>query len=79
MASNPWTPAHRAARQLDISREELHRLRDTDACKLGHHYGAGSLTRSKDSYYWHVPCMKQLLSTQKQVSCLALNSQMFAA
>lgn len=80
MASNPWTPAHKAARILEIPRNELHRMRDDGTCELGHHYGAGPLTRSRDTYYWHIPRMKKLMAKQSpEVSFLSSNNQMCAA
>ena len=84
MASNPWAPVHKAERILSISRTELHRMRDDGTCKLGHHYGAGPMTRSRDSYYWNIPRMQKLLLAQapKQspdASALVLKNRMTAA
>ena len=66
MASNPWVPIHRASKELGLSRAELYRMRDDGSTKLGKHYGAGPMTRSRDSYYWHVPRMRKLLSTRQE-------------
>lgn len=83
MASNPWLPLHKAERTLGISRKELHRMRDDGTCKLGHHYGAGPMTRSRDSYYWNIPRMKKLLGQsvkpQQEVSALVLSNRLTAA
>jgi hypothetical protein len=73
MASNAiaphWVPVHKAERLLGISREDLHRMRDDGTFKLGRHYGAGPLTRSRDSYYWNVPkCQKVLKQLQETPS-----------
>lgn len=68
MAFNPWLPVHKASKELGVSRSELHKMRDDGTAKLGKHYGAGPMTRSRDSYYWHVPRMQKLLSTQEQGS-----------
>ena len=81
MASNPWLPVHKAERVLSISRKELHRMRDDGTCKLGHHYGAGPMTRSRDSYYWNIPRMQKLLTAKQlpEVSVLEMNNRMTAA
>ena len=68
MASNPWLPVHKACKELGLSRAELNKMRDDGTVKLGKHYGAGPMTRSRDSYYWHLPRMRKLLSTQSQAS-----------
>ena len=84
MASNPWVPVHKAERVLSITRKELHRMRDDGTCKLGHHYGAGPMTRSRDSYYWNVPRMQKLLVAQTpkqspEASSLVISNQLTAA
>ena len=43
---------------LEVDRKDLYRMRDSGDLKLGKHYGAGPMTRSRDSYYWNVPLMK---------------------
>lgn len=67
MPSNHWVPVHKAERILETPRSELHRMRDNGTFKLGRHYGAGPLTRSRDSYYWNIPkceaVLKQLQTT----------------
>jgi len=68
--SSSWFPLHKAERVLEVSRKELHLMRDNGTAKLGHHYGAGPLTRSRDTYYWNIPRMKKLL-TQAQVASAA--------
>jgi len=60
--SKNWAPVHKAERILDIDRKELHRMRDNGTFKLGRHYGAGPLTRSRDTYYWNIPLVKNRLS-----------------
>ena len=55
--SNCWQPVHKAEKLLEIDRKELHRMRDNGTVKLGKHYGAGPLTRSRDTYYWNIPKM----------------------
>ena len=64
MASS-WQPIHRAVKMLELDRKDLYRMRDSGDLKLGKHYGAGPMTRSRDSYYWNVPLMKKELK-QKQ-------------
>ena len=64
MASS-WQPIHRAVKMLELDRKDLYRMRDSGDLKLGKHYGAGPMTRSRDSYYWNVPLMKKALK-QKQ-------------
>lgn len=83
MASDPWFPVHKAERTLGVSRKELHKMRDNGICKLGHHYGAGPMTRSRDSYYWNIPRMKKLLAEhakpQQEVSAIVLDNRLTAA
>mgnify|MGYP007073202926 CR=1 FL=1 len=68
VALKAWVPVHKAERILEIDRKELHRMRDDGTFKLGHHYGAGPLTRSRDTYYWHIDrvqnCLKRLTDTE---------------
>ncbi len=68
--SSSWVPLHKAERVLEVSRKELHQMRDNGTAKLGHHYGAGPLTRSRDTYYWNIPRMKKLL-TQSQAASIS--------
>ena len=83
MASNPWVPVHKAERLLGVSRKQLHQMRDDGTCKLGHHYGAGPLTRSRDSYYWNIPRMKKLLAQaakpEQEVSSIVLSNHLAVA
>ena len=60
--SKNWAPIHKAERILEIDRKDLHRMRDNGTFKLGRHYGAGPLTRSRDTYYWNIPLVKNRLS-----------------
>ena len=60
--SKNWAPVHKAERILEIDRKDLHRMRDNGTFKLGRHYGAGPLTRSRDTYYWNIPLVKNRLS-----------------
>ena len=60
--SKNWAPVHKAERILDIDRKDLHRMRDNGTFKLGRHYGAGPLTRSRDTYYWNIPLVQNRLS-----------------
>ena len=60
--SKNWAPVHKAERILDIDRKDLHRMRDNGTFKLGRHYGAGPLTRSRDTYYWNIPLVQHRLS-----------------
>ena len=69
--SSSWVPLHKAERVLEISRKELHAMRDNGTAKLGHHYGAGPLTRSRDTYYWNIPRMKKLLTQAQDASASA--------
>jgi hypothetical protein len=72
--SPSWQPVHKAERLLEIDRKELHRMRDNGSLKLGKHYGAGPLTRSRDTYYWNIPQMEHVLfHLRKRV--VALNTQ----
>ena len=72
--SNCWQPVHKAEKLLEIDRKELHRMRDNGTVKLGKHYGAGPLTRSRDTYYWNIPQMEHVLfHLRKRV--VALNTQ----
>lgn len=65
--SKNWAPVHKAERILEIDRKDLHRMRDNGTFKLGRHYGAGPLTRSRDTYYWNIPLVRnQLLELEKQ-------------
>ena len=64
--SNCWQPVHKAEKLLEIDRKELHRMRDNGTVKLGKHYGAGPLTRSRDTYYWNIPQM-EITSFQVQI------------
>lgn len=65
--SKNWAPIHKAERILEIDRKDLHRMRDNGTFKLGRHYGAGPLTRSRDTYYWNIPLVKnRLLELEKQ-------------
>lgn len=66
MPANHWVPVHKAERILEIPRKELHRMRDDGTFKLGRHYGAGPMTRSRDSYYWNIPKVQKRLSELKQ-------------
>lgn len=81
MASNYWLPVHKAEKELGVPRSELHKMRDSGPAKLGHHFGAGPMTRSRDSYYWHIPRMKRLLTAMQgqATSETSLSSQMSAA
>ena len=83
MASNPWLPLHKAERALGVSRKELHKMRDNGTCKLGHHYGAGPMTRSRDSYYWNIPRMQKLrvqpAKPQQEASEIVLDNRLTAA
>jgi len=65
MASN-WQPIHRAVKMLELDRKDLYRMRDSGDLKLGKHYGAGPMTRSRDSYYWNVPLMKKTLKQMQE-------------
>lgn len=65
MASS-WQPIHRAAKMLEVDRKDLYRMRDSGDLKLGKHYGAGPMTRSRDSYYWNVPLMKNKLKQAQE-------------
>ncbi len=60
--SKNWAPVHKAERILEIDRKDLHRMRDNGTFKLGRHYGAGPLTRSRDTYYWNIPLVQDRLS-----------------
>ena len=60
--SKKWAPVHKAERILEIDRKDLHRMRDNGTFKLGRHYGAGPLTRSRDTYYWNIPLVQDRLS-----------------
>ena len=68
MALKHWVPVHKAEQILEINRKDLHRMRDDGTFKLGHHYGAGPLTRSRDTYYWHIErvqkCLKKVTNTE---------------
>ena len=66
-----WQPVHKAERILDITRQDLHRMRDDGTFKLGTHYGAGPLTRSRDSYYWNIPKVQEILNTQQDTQSFA--------
>tara|TARA_Y100001937_G_C6926506_1_gene244108 strand:- start:174 stop:434 length:261 start_codon:yes stop_codon:yes gene_type:complete len=59
--SKAWQPVHKAEKILDIDRKDLHRMRDDGTLKLGKHYGAGPMTRSRDTYYWNIPRMEHVL------------------
>ena len=61
-----WQPIHRAAKMLNVDRPTLYRMRDSETFKLGKHYGAGPMTRSRDSYYWNVPLVEQILKQQQE-------------
>jgi hypothetical protein len=65
MASS-WQPIHRAVKLLNVGREDLYRMRDSGDLKLGKHYGAGPMTRSRDSYYWNVPLMQKTIKQQQE-------------
>lgn len=65
MASS-WQPIHRAVKMLELDRKDLYRMRDSGDLKLGKHYGAGPMTRSRDSYYWNVPLMKKTLKQMQE-------------
>lgn len=69
--SKDWVPSHRAQKILNISRDDLHRMRDDGTFKLGKHYGAGPMTRSRDSYYWNVPRVERLLKREQDNGSLA--------
>jgi len=62
MLSKNWVPVHKAEKILEINRDELHRMRDDGTFKLGKHYGAGPLTRSRDTYYWNIPLVEKQLN-----------------
>ena len=66
-----WQPVHKAERILDVTRQELHRMRDDGTFKLGKHYGAGPLTRSRDSYYWNIPKVQEILNRQQDTQPFA--------
>ena len=66
--ANPWQPMHRAARMLDLDRGTLLHMRDSGDYKLGKHYGAGPMTRSRDSYYWNVPATARVLKQKQEQS-----------
>jgi hypothetical protein len=62
MAINNWAPAFKAAKILDMPRNELNGLCNNKAFKLGKHYTSGPLTRSRDTYYWNIPAVEAMLS-----------------
>jgi len=66
-----WVPVHKAERILEIDRKELHRMRDDGTFKLGYHYGAGPLTRSRDTYYWHIDRVQKRLNRMSSTSLSA--------
>ena len=68
MLSNYWVPVHKAERILETPRADLHRMRDDGTFKLGRHYGAGPLTRSRDSYYWNIPKCKAVLKQLQETA-----------
>ena len=70
MASN-WQPIHRAVKMLELDRKDLYRMRDSGDLKLGKHYGAGPMTRSRDSYYWNVPLMKKALKQMQETQSVS--------
>ena len=82
MASS-WQPIHRAAKMLEVDRKDLYRMRDSGDLKLGKHYGAGPMTRSRDSYYWNIPRMKKLLAQaakpEQEVSSIVLSNHLAVA
>ena len=72
--SKNWAPVHKAERILEIPRQDLHRMRDNGTFKLGKHYGAGPLTRSRDTYYWNIPLVKNRLSELQKETVMPLAS-----
>ncbi len=70
MASS-WQPIHRAVKMLELDRKDLYRMRDSGDLKLGKHYGAGPMTRSRDSYYWNVPLMKKALKQMQETQSVS--------
>jgi hypothetical protein len=70
MASS-WQPIHRAVKMLEVDRKDLYRMRDSGDLKLGKHYGAGPMTRSRDSYYWNVPLMKKALKQTQETQSVS--------
>jgi hypothetical protein len=71
MLSKNWVPVHKAEKILEIKRDELHRMRDDGTFKLGKHYGAGPLTRSRDTYYWNIPLVEKQLNTMRSTAQIA--------
>ena len=70
MASS-WQPIHRAVKMLEVDRKDLYRMRDSGDLKLGKHYGAGPMTRSRDSYYWNVPLMQKALKQMQETQSVS--------
>ena len=70
MASS-WQPIHRAVKILEVDRKDLYRMRDSGDLKLGKHYGAGPMTRSRDSYYWNVPLMQKVLKQMQETQSVS--------
>ena len=66
-----WVPVSRAEEILGVSRQELFRLRDTGALKLGPHFAAFPETRSRDTYRWNVPKVRKALDKMKQAAPVA--------
>lgn len=60
-----WQPRHRAVKMLGVDPRTLYRMRDSGDYKLGKHFGAGPMTRCRDTYYWNIPLVAKLLK-QKQ-------------
>ena len=60
-----WVPVSKAEKILEIDRKDLHRMRKQGTFKLGTHYGAGPGTRSQDSFYWHIPSVREILKQQR--------------
>ena len=75
--SKNWAPVHKAERLLGIDRKDLHRMRDDGTFKLGKHYGAGPMTRSRDSYYWNIPLVENRLKelSKEKVKLLKTTSE----
>jgi hypothetical protein len=62
---NSWQPRHRAVKMLGVDASTLYKMRDSGDYKLGKHYGAGPMTRCRDTYYWNIPLVATILK-QKQ-------------
>ena len=60
-----WVPISKAEKILEIDRKDLHRMRKKGMFKLGTHFGAGPRTRSQDTFYWHIPSVREILKQQR--------------